>query len=68
MSKLDLLGAALAQIDVVDLLKPSAPDAPLLERLRNPPSVYSPVALREEAAEEIERLRALLKQAQKDKT
>lgn len=61
--KLDRLRKALEGVDVEAMLQPSTPDATLVDRLRNPPSVYSPVALRNEAADEIDRLRSAMREA-----
>lgn len=51
----------LSDEELADALRNSPPDAPLLERLRHPPSPYNPAKLRLEAAAQIERLHMLLK-------
>lgn len=49
--------------EVKALLRGADPDAPLVDRLRNPRTPYSPALLREEAAARIEELEAKLAKA-----
>ena len=56
--KLPLSFSAETLKEVKQLLRGSDPNAPLVDRLRNPPTPYSPALLREEAAGRIEELEA----------
>ena len=49
--------------EVKSLLRGADPGAPLVDRLRNPRTPYSPALLREEAADRIEELEAKLAKA-----
>jgi len=56
--KLDEIEEALEGVDVEKLIACSSTDAPLVDRLKAPPQIYSPLDLRLEAAARIEALEA----------